>query len=103
MDWLGRIETLSLALDKEVARRYPRLEHADLLLEMHVVDARGRVWRGFHAFRRLARILPPLWPLLPFLYLPGVPLLGGALYARIAASRCRDEEPCDAHGGPGGG
>jgi len=103
MDWMGRIETLSLAMDKEVARRYPRLEHADLLLEMHVVGAGGRVWRGFYAFRRLACILPPLWPLLPLLYLPGVPALGRAVYAWVAASRRRDGETCDAHTGPGPG
>lgn len=103
MDWLGRIETLSLAVDKEVARRYPRLDRADLLLEMHVVDTGGRVWRGFDAFRRLALVLPLLWPLLPLLYLPGAPALGRAVYGRVAASRTREEAPCDAHAGPPSG
>lgn len=45
--------------------------------------------QGFDAFRILCWHLPPLWPLLPLLFLPGIPPLGRAVYARIAASRNR--------------
>ena len=58
-----------------------RLEH-----EMAAI-ARGRTYFGFSAYRAISWRLPILWPLLPFLYLPGVPVLGEAVYKRIARRR----------------
>lgn len=42
---------------------------------------------GFFAFRYLARHLPLLWPLRPFLYLGPIRSTGDRLYQRIAARR----------------
>lgn len=55
---------------------------------MHVVGSDGTVHRGFFAFRRLARMLPALWPVLPFLFAPFAAKVGPAAYARVAARRC---------------
>ncbi|MGH7540224.1 MAG: DCC1-like thiol-disulfide oxidoreductase family protein, partial [Gemmatimonadota bacterium] len=52
-------------------------------------DPEGRVYRGFFAFRALARALPPLWPVLPLLHLPGVASLGVRVYDRVARARGR--------------
>lgn len=72
----------------------------DQLLElMHVVDSRGNVFRGFGAWRRLARETPVLMPVWPFLWLPGVSLAGDLTYRWIARNRSRIShhlrlEPC---------
>jgi predicted DCC family thiol-disulfide oxidoreductase YuxK/uncharacterized membrane protein YphA (DoxX/SURF4 family) len=62
---------------------------------MHVISPDGQVSRGFFAFRSLARILPPLWPVLPLLYVPFVAQLGPWIYDQVARSRgtqsCRAE------------
>lgn len=59
-----------------------------LLEEMHVISPdRQRAYAGYAAFRWLAWRLPLLWPLAPWLYLPGVPWLGQRLYRWIARRR----------------
>ncbi len=60
-----------------------RLEH-----EMAAI-ARARVYFGFSAYRAISWRLPIFWPLLPFLYVPGVRVLGDAIYKRIARRRHR--------------
>jgi hypothetical protein len=57
---------------------------------MHVVDTAGgtaSIAAGFDAFRRLAWVLPAAWPLVPILYVPGVPALGRRVYRWIASHR----------------
>jgi predicted DCC family thiol-disulfide oxidoreductase YuxK len=83
-----------------------RLDHADwrdhagfefdrpqLERSMHVVS-RDRVLCGFAACRVIAGALPVFWPLVPWLYLPGVPRLGTAVYNRIARRRHTCDETC---------
>jgi predicted DCC family thiol-disulfide oxidoreductase YuxK len=62
------------------------LEGADLDESMHAV-ARGRVFRGFSAYSAIAKAVPVCWPLVPFLFLPGIRSLGQLIYARIAPHR----------------
>ena len=52
------------------------------------------LYRGFYAFRMLTLRLPPLLPLAPFLWLPGVNRLGEAAYAWVAANRYRISRRC---------
>ena len=56
---------------------------------MHVTSPDGRVTRGFFAFRSLARVLPPLWLVLPLLYLPLMDRIGPWFYDLVARSRGR--------------
>ncbi len=56
---------------KTVEVMFPQLSSVDLDDSMYVVSARGRVYRGFFAFRRLARSSPLTWLLLPLFYAPG--------------------------------
>jgi predicted DCC family thiol-disulfide oxidoreductase YuxK len=64
------------------------LELADLDASMHAV-ARGGVFRGFAAYRLFAQAVPLFWPLVPFVFLPGIQSLGDRVYARIAPHRAR--------------
>jgi predicted DCC family thiol-disulfide oxidoreductase YuxK len=75
----------------------PPLEPGRLLQEMHLLTPDGsKIYHGFEAFRWMAWRLPLLWPLAPFLYLPGMKPLGQRLYLLIARNRFR-LVPC--HGG----
>lgn len=59
----------------------------------------GRLEGGFYAFRRLTLLLPPLFPLAPLFWLPGVNLLGAAVYRRVARNRSRlTPEGCEMDG-----
>lgn len=56
---------------------------------MHVAGPDGMVCRGFFAFRKLARALPPLWFLLPLFYTPFADRIGPRLYSFVAENRGR--------------
>jgi predicted DCC family thiol-disulfide oxidoreductase YuxK len=68
---------------------FPELANADLQNAMFAVDPDRTVTRGFFAFRRIAREVPLMWPLLVLLYFPGSGLIGPPAYAWIARNRHR--------------
>ena len=74
---------------KTVEAKFPQLSSADLDESMYAVSARGHVYRGFFAFRRLARSSPLTWPLLPLFYAPGATYVGTRVYAWVARNRRR--------------
>ena len=95
-DTRGRLAFLSLH-DPEVGRRYPHLTHEVLMRDMVVVDRHGRFHHGAAALRELARRIPRLWPLVPWLYLPGTLPLWQWLYRQVADRRYRfNRDDCDA-------
>ena len=53
-----------------------------------------RLYRGFYAFRMLALRLPPLVPLVPLIWLPGISPLGERAYGWITANRYRISRRC---------
>jgi predicted DCC family thiol-disulfide oxidoreductase YuxK len=72
--------------------QFPDLKLENLMDELHVVDDRGRIWRGARAVNEVLRhqhgfrgALAWLW------YLPGFAWMADRQYKRIARSRyCRD-------------
>jgi predicted DCC family thiol-disulfide oxidoreductase YuxK len=97
LDWLHRLSFLSVREPDALPARDPPLDPDRLLQEMHLLTPDGRdVHRGFAAFRWMAWRLPPLWPVLPLLYLPGMAALGQRAYLWVARNRFR-LIPC--HGG----
>lgn len=60
---------------------------------MQLLEFSGRLSGGFDALRRLALLLPPLWPALPFLWLPGASWAGPRLYEALARLRFRLSGP----------
>ena len=88
LDALRRLRFADIDGDWEwLARDFPSLDHDACLAEMHVITKDAKTFAGFDAFRSLAWVLPACWPLLPFLYVPGVPWVGRRVYRRIAAGR----------------
>ena len=59
----------------------------DRSAEWPPVDSEARSYKGFYAFRQIARRLPNLWLLVPFLFIPGVDAAGTGAYIRIAEDR----------------
>jgi predicted DCC family thiol-disulfide oxidoreductase YuxK len=51
------------------------------------VDDRGRLYRGFYAFRQICRRVPLLAPLTVVTYIPGIPALGERAYRWVAENR----------------
>lgn len=92
-DGRGRLSFLSLH-DPEVAQRFPDLTHAQLMHQLHVVAANGRVYAGASAIRYLTRRLPRLWPLVPLVHFPLSLPIWQWLYGQIAGRRDRSQ-PCD--------
>ena len=94
------LEPLDLTV-VDVAAVHPSLTRAACLEAMHVVDARGRVTRGYDAVAQVGRWLPLFWPLGLVGSLPGVTWAGRRAYNAIAASRPRDvpcsDEVCSIH------
>lgn len=88
LDISGRLVFADLT-DPAMAAAVPEVDRVDALSWMHVVDSKGVVSRGFFAFRRLARSMPPLWPVLPILYAPFSSRVGPVVYDAIARRRAR--------------
>jgi predicted DCC family thiol-disulfide oxidoreductase YuxK len=64
------------------------LRPEDLEREMYVIS-RTQAYGGFYGYRTIALALPALWPLAPWLFLPGISMLGKAVYAYVARTRLR--------------
>lgn len=84
-------------VDFTVVENHGRLENYDFdraTKEMLLETEKG--WEGgFRAFRKMAPSLPLLWPLLPFLHLPGATYIGDSLYKLIARNRYLFLGRCD--------
>ena len=61
----------------------------DLAREASLETPTGRIHSGFEGVRRLVLRLPPLMPLAPLLWLPGMGCLGPMLYRWVARNRQR--------------
>ena len=65
------------------------LSWEDLDRAAYLDTGKGGLQEGFQAFRALTLALPPLLPLAPLLWLPGMGPLGTAVYRWVARNRCR--------------
>ncbi len=64
-----------------------------MLEEMHLLTMDG-LYHGFKAVRQIAWRLPLLWPVVFFLYIPGIPWLGQRVYSWIARNRSCSNGSC---------
>jgi predicted DCC family thiol-disulfide oxidoreductase YuxK len=60
----------------------------DLEEEMYIIFRR-RAYPGFYGYRRIALAVPAFWPLVPWLFLPGVSSLGSWVYGYVARNRLK--------------
>lgn len=92
LDRLDRLRPVDFHETKLRRQLVPDLKTVDLDRSMHVRFPQGLTAHGFDGVRALSWHLPPLWPIVPFLYLPGIAPIGRKIYARIAENRlqCSD-------------
>ncbi|MFV1986210.1 MAG: DCC1-like thiol-disulfide oxidoreductase family protein [Gemmatimonadota bacterium] len=88
LDVTDRLSFVDLEDGAGIAR-VPEVNRSDALSWMHVAADDGTVWRGFFAFRRLARAMPALWPALLVLHAPLSSSLGPRVYDAVARRRSR--------------
>jgi predicted DCC family thiol-disulfide oxidoreductase YuxK len=88
LDWFGRLRYVDARNLANLPASDPPLDSDRLLEEMHLLTPDGKhVYHGFAAFRWVAWRLPLLWPIAPFLYIPGLPALGQKAYLWVARNR----------------
>jgi predicted DCC family thiol-disulfide oxidoreductase YuxK len=91
-DLFGRITYVDNLDDQQIKRLGIVLPQEALVRDMYAVVAH-KSWPGFFAYRQLARRIPVLWPLIPFLYIWPVPEIGNRVYRHIADSRTCSTTP----------
>lgn len=89
LDWLGRLAYADVTEPGVLAHHAPGLSEAEALVEMYVVDGRGRRDAGFEGYLRIALVVPLMWPLALLGRLPGLRQIGHAVYGVVAANRVR--------------
>ena len=78
--------------DAGARAHFPELKRDDLLYELHVIDDRGRVYRGARAVNEILRRQSGLRSLLAYMwYVPGYAWIADRQYKAIAGARKRDE------------
>jgi len=88
LDWLDRLSFQDATDRASWPKTTVSLEMTQLMDQMHLITPdRARSFAGFRAFRWMAGRLPLLWPVVPFMYIPGVPQLGQRVYMLIAKYR----------------
>jgi len=87
LKWSPAIDALDLH-EPSVRAQFPDLKMENLLEELHVVDDRGRIFRGARAINEVVRYARGAKRLLAYLwYIPGYAWLADRQYKKIAASR----------------
>ncbi len=91
-DWLRCLRVKDLHRFEDRSEYVPHLSLESLQQAMHVISSDGTVTMGYDGFRTIAQYLPPLWPLVPLMSVPGVTFLGRMLYGIVSRNRttCRD-------------
>jgi predicted DCC family thiol-disulfide oxidoreductase YuxK len=89
LDWFKRLHFVNYQDEAARNRVAPEITYEKLDKSMHIKWDNGKTRHGFPAMRAVTWKLPLLWPVAPFLYLPGIAHLGNAVYKEIAAKRKR--------------
>ena len=63
-----------------------KLKKDDLLGEMHLIS-NGKVYKGYYAWKQIARKIPLIYPVYLISLLPGVDFVGNKMYKAIAKHR----------------
>ncbi len=87
LDVFRRLRFVGVSQAPDALLRAHGLRPETLAEALHVVDARGRVHRGFRAVRRLLWIHPLTWPAALLFHLPGAARVGEVVYKRVALRR----------------
>ncbi len=94
-DWLAALKPVNFRVSDDRRAFAPDVTERSLDKSMHIKLSNGSYLTGFDAFRYMTKRLPPLWPIAPLLWIPGVAPIGRRVYRWIADSRKKcDHENC---------
>jgi len=101
----GRLELLDLH-EPSVSARFPQVNREEAMRLMQAVDPNGKVYSGVDAWARIGQALPG-WKLIAWLlWVPGIHIVAGRIYAWVARNRYRwnrdlcADGSCAIHTGP---
>lgn len=88
-DWFQRVTYRNLKLHEPLLLEKQRemVSSGERPEDLLCVEPNGTVQEGFFALRRIVAYLPPLWPLLVLLYMPGMTIVGPKAYRLATAKR----------------
>lgn len=87
LDWFQRVDFLDLHNQALVQERFPHLNYADMMGEIHIISSNDNIYGGFAGIRRMIREVPLGFPIWLLLFLPGINWLGPKAYALVARNR----------------
>lgn len=96
-DVLNRVECLGVQKSSKLNPSLSNIPLDDLLINIHSVDLKDRVYVGYETYIQLLKHMIWSWPFGFVLSLPGVKYLGQGLYRKIAGNRLTErctEENC---------
>ena len=86
-DVFGRLKLVNARDRADIETHgFGRFSEETLAEDMHVAIGE-KVWRGFDGYRQIARHLPALWLLVPFLWVWPLSWLGRRWYRHVADTR----------------
>src|SRR5688500_10273026 len=66
---------------------FKNLSMLKLTEEIHLIDRSGKIYPGYFAFKQIAKIVVPFFPLYLLSFLPGIDSLGVKVYKFISKNR----------------
>lgn len=86
-DWFNKIKFLTVQLDGVNDERISKYSEDQLLIDIHSIDSKNRVFSGIDTYIRVLDRIPVFFLLELILRLPGVYHLGKGCYNFIASNR----------------
>lgn len=87
MDLFHHCDYVDFQKETDLKVLHPDLSREAAVSQLHIITGEGRLYGGFFAFRRLAWVMPMLYPSLLLMYLPFAGWIGPAVYKIIAQNR----------------
>ena len=96
-DVFNKIECLPVQLNYKLNPALSNIHLDDLLINIHSVESKGRVFVGYSSYVQLLKHMIWTWPFGFLLSLPGLRSIGQGLYNKVAGNRLTErctEENC---------
>ena len=87
MDLFGTLRMIDYQKCDNISELHPELTKQKAHSQIHLIEPDGALFGGFSVLRRLCFMLPMLYPLIPFLYFPGMGMMGSWGYRWVAQNR----------------
>lgn len=87
MDVFDAIKEVDFRTAEDLSQYHKDLNPGLAEKQVYLIEPKGGLYGGFFAFRRFSLFMPMMYPLIPFLFFPGMGLMGPLAYKVVASSR----------------